>query len=242
MSVAAPKARWAQFQNLSGALIAAGVVFTLVYIGVTITPKLGGGLHASPLVPDWPTINVAVLLVHIATAIPPLVIGLVAFSPKARRASWRFHRWIGTAYCVTIWISAVTGGLLALANQFGLMAKAGFFTLAVVWFTSTWFAYTTARNKDFVAHRNWMIRSYAVTLAVVSVRPMFIFGPPFGMDYETYYPLVTWMCWVPNLIIGEIYLRSTRHSGALDTKNGLPAHVAHLARNPRGLLSRADPA
>ena len=212
---------WAWFQRRFFVLTTVGVIGTLCYIFFIVVPRLGISLHGSPMWPSFPAFNLWVLIIHIATAIPPLFIGLIAFSSRARRWSWRVHRWIGTTYCMTIWISAITGGMLAAANEHGILAKMGFGTLAVVWFMTTYWAYTTARAKDFIAHRRWMIRSFAVTLAVVSVRPMFLFPPPFGLELETWYVMVTWLCWVPNLIAGEIYARVTMYSGRLELEKDL---------------------
>jgi len=192
---------------------------------VLVLPRMGTSLNGSPIIPDWQAFNNAVLNTHILFAIPPLLVGLFAFSTRARRWSPKLHRRIGTFYCICIWLSAVTGFLLAVANEHGLAAKGGFGLLAIAWFTTTWQAYVTARRKDFVTHRRWMIRSYAITLAVVSVRPMFLFGPPAGLDYEIWYQMVTWLCWVPNLIIAEIYLRITHYSGRLYLPKLRPAQA-----------------
>ena len=214
-----PADLWSGFQERFFALATIGVGLTLTYIAILVLPRLGS-LNGSPVIPGWDFVNGAILNIHILTAIPPLVLGLLAFSSRARRWSLRVHRWIGTVYCVCIWISALTGGLLAIANEHGLGAKLGFGFLAIAWFTTTYFAYTTARRKDLINHRRWMIRSFALTLAVVSVRPMFLFGPPAGMDPANWYVLVTWICWVPNLMIGELYARATMYSGRLTTLSG----------------------
>ena len=205
---------WAGFQERFFALVGLGVFLTLAYIAVLVLPRMGA-MNGSPVVPGWQTLNNIILITHIVTAIPPLLLGLFAFSRQARSWSLRVHRWIGTIYCVAIWISAITGTLLAAANGHGIGAKLGFGLLGVAWFTTTLFAYTTARQKDLINHRRWMIRSFALTLAVVSVRPMFLFGPPAGLDPNTWYVMVTWLCWVPNLLIGELYARATLYSGRL---------------------------
>ena len=206
---------WALFQRQFFALTAIGVLLTTVYIFVFVLPTMGAGLSASPIIPGWQAFNNAILHLHIIYAIPPLLLGLFAFSTNARRWSPHLHRHLGTIYCICIWLSAVAGFLLAIANGHGFVAKAGFGSLALVWFMTTWQAYATARRKDFVTHRRWMIRSYAITLAVVSVRPMFLFGPPAGLDDATWYQIVTWLCWVPNLIVGEFYVRTTDYAGRL---------------------------
>lgn len=195
-------------------LLAAAAVAASIAVGTL--PKIGSTIHAAPMLPGYHAFNDAVLVIHILTAIPPLLLGFYAFSRDSRRSGARGHRVIGTGYCVAIWISAVTGLMLAVANPHGMWAKLGFGTLAVVWFTTTTFAYVSARRKDFAAHRVWMIRSFAVTLAVVSIRPMGLFGPLLpGFTVDEWYVLLTWMCWVPNLMVGEFYARITTPAGRL---------------------------
>jgi uncharacterized membrane protein len=171
-------------------------------------------------VTPWQIVNKSLLGLHIVTAFPPLLVGFYLFFPESRKGGNRTHRWLGTVYCVAIWISAVAGLIMAAANSRGIVAQTGFGTLAVIWFSTTLFAYRTAREKDFIAHREWMIRSYAITLAVVTVRPLFLFGPPSGIDADTWYAMVTWLCWLPNLLIAEAYVRSTNVTGRLAIGRG----------------------
>ncbi|MEM9668409.1 MAG: DUF2306 domain-containing protein [Pseudomonadota bacterium] len=208
-------AGWDRVQFYGNALIYAGITFTIIYLAMIAVPNVLKTVAASPFFPDWPVGNWIVLLIHIATAIPPLLIGPFAFSKKLRAKNLKWHRWIGVTYCVCIWISAVTGVMLATANQHGIVAKSGFGFLGVTWFLTTWFAYTTGRARDITSHRRWMLRSYAVTLAVVSIRPMFLIDVPFGLTADDWYRLTTWLCWVPNLLIAEAYIRITKPNARL---------------------------
>ena len=65
-------------------------------------------------------------------------------------------------------------------------------------------AYERARARDYVAHRAWMIRSYALCLGAVTLR---VYLPlslgPLGLPFEQAYPAIAWVSWVPNLILAE---------------------------------------
>jgi hypothetical protein len=142
------------------------------------------------------------------------LIGAWEFVPRLRKGRWlKFHRWFGLLYVAGIFISSTTGLLMAAHNPHGWVARAGFSTLALVWFTTTWLAYRTAVRRDIAAHRRWMIRSYGITLAVVTVR--FLAKPRLGMSPEEWYPLMTWLCWVPNYVAAELYVRSTDFLGRI---------------------------
>ena len=52
----------------------------------------------------------------------------------------------------------------------GLPSKISFVTLAVLWIFFTATALVKARNGDYVSHRNFMMRSYALTLSALTLR------------------------------------------------------------------------
>ena len=206
---------WERVQLYGSATLTSLITLTLLFLFIIALPTVLGHKTASPVIPNQAELNFAILMIHIVTAIPPLGIGMFAFSKRIRNASIRIHRWIGTTYCVSIWISAVTGVMLAMANQNGILAQMGFSGLGISWFVTTYLAYRTARAKNIVSHRRWMIRSYALTLAVVTIRPIFILPPPFHLDPMVWYTMATWLCWVPNLLLGELYIRVTKPNGKL---------------------------
>lgn len=206
---------WEKFQNIFKVFLVFSIGFTLFYVVAVSLPKLIGHHAGAPIFKHWPQINQGILLFHIFTAIPPLLLGMAGFSKRIRKRKLKYHRWIGLTYCYFIWASASTGILLGMANTMGILSKAGFSCLGIAWFSTTWLAYKQGRARKIPSHREWMIRSYALTLAVVSIRPLYLFGPFWGLDVETWYVVCTWLCWVPNLIVAEAYIRSTTLRGTL---------------------------
>ncbi len=167
------------------------------------------------VVPGWVAFNKTVLVVHILTALPPLVLGWIGFSKRLRKRSLSLHRWVGTFYCYGIWVSAVTGFMLGAKHVNGFLTAMGYCTLALAWFSTTWIAYRTAKQRNIPAHREWMIRSYAVTLAVVTVRPLTMLPQYVDVGTMDYALFMSWACWIPNIILGELYVRSTDFRGRL---------------------------
>ena len=55
-----------------------------------------------------------------------------------------------------------------------------------------------------------MIRSYALTLAAVTLRLYIPAALISGFSFEAAYPAISWLCWVPNLIVAEWIIR--RHA------------------------------
>ena len=146
--------------------------------------------------------------VHITTALVVLVLGLLNWLPWVAARGPRLHRALGLGYVVGILALAAPSGLvLARYANGGLAAQVGFTLQCVVWWGTTWLAYRAARQRQWPRHADWMVRSYAVTLAALALR-----GESYLMFYyfhtkpiETYLT-VTWLSWVGNLILAETAL------------------------------------
>jgi uncharacterized membrane protein len=148
-----------------------------------------------------------VLTVHAGFAATALSIGPLQFFAAIRTRRPRWHRWIGTTYVACCLIGGAAGLLLALGTTEGSVAGAGFGLLAMTWTATTANAWRLARERDFARHRRWMIRSYALTLAAVTLR---LYLPLLGVlhvDFDWGYRAISFLCWIPNLIVAELWLR-----------------------------------
>jgi len=55
-----------------------------------------------------------------------------------------------------------------------------------------------------------MMRSYALTAATITLRMYLIVLLISGIPLAKAYPLVAWICWIPNLLFAEWLLRRDR--------------------------------
>ncbi len=106
------------------------------------------------------------LIPHTLCGIIALLAGPVQFSSRVRRRHLKFHRVLGRTYVVAVFVGAFTGIALA----WGRPGLPGTSMQAAAWIVCTTVALITARNRQIVQHRQWMIRSYAVTFTFVSSR------------------------------------------------------------------------
>ena len=137
-----------------------------------------------------------------------LLVGWSQFSKRIRGKRLKLHRLLGKIYVVSVLISAIAGFYVALFANGGIVSQLGFSFLAIGWFYTTLKAYTTIKKKDVESHRKWMIRSYAFTLAAVTLRLWLPTLPAIlSIPFEEAYVIISWLCWVPNIIIAEIYIR-----------------------------------
>jgi len=153
--------------------------------------------------------GLATLVLHATSAAVALLIGPFQFLPRIRARHRRLHRWMGRIYCLACLVGGVAGAALAWGTTSGPVARYGFGGLAILWLACTSLAWASAVSADFAKHRMWMIRSFALTLAAVTLRIYLPLSMVAGIPFETAYPIIAWIAWVPNLAVAEWWLRRT---------------------------------
>lgn len=181
------------------AVLSAGVaIFSYRYL-----PRLG------PLAPNvmqnlfhrpW-------LDVHVAGAATALLVGPLQFLPRLRARRRTLHRWLGRIYVTGCLAGGIGGLVMAFGATAGPIAGVGFGSLAVIWLITTGQALRMALARRFDAHRAWMIRSFALTFGAVTLRLYLPILPLLGFSFLDAYRLTSYLAWIPNLILAELYLR-----------------------------------
>lgn len=146
-------------------------------------------------------------LLHISLAPVALVVGSLQFLPRFRTKRSTFHRWAGRIYGVAVLIAGISGLVVAFGAEGGAVASVGFAMLAAIWLYATARGVVHARAREFVEHRRWMIRSFALTFAGVTLRLQLLGFALAGFEYTEASIYLAWICWVPNLIAAEWWLR-----------------------------------
>lgn len=148
---------------------------------------------------------------HISFGGIALLTGCSQFLKGFRNRNLPLHRVLGKAYLVSISISGLSGLYIAFFSTGGIVAAAGFICLALGWLFTSAMAYQYIRKKNRISHEHWMIRSYALCFAAVTLRIWLpLLEHAVGFDFLTSYRLVAWLCWVPNLMVAEYIVRNTQ--------------------------------
>lgn len=170
--------------------------------------------HASPFFKELFILNNLLLFTHILFAMPAILFGPFLFSDRLRKNRPNIHKTLGKFYVAGCMLSAVTVLPLAISNGGGTVAHIGFSVMGCTWFTVTYFAYSAAVNKDFIAHRRWMMRSYALTFAFVHVNLTYKFLLPYEhMSIGAIKAMQSMVSWQFNLLLVELYLEATTFKG-----------------------------
>lgn len=146
--------------------------------------------------------------VHIISSLVVMPTGALQFSTFILKKYPRLHRNLGKIYVFSILAMAAPSGLvIAMYANGGLAARVGFLLQSLTWWAFTYIAWQEIVQKHYLAHINAMIRSFAITLAAMSLRTesylMFYFFET--KPIETYLTVV-WLSWVGNFLLAEILI------------------------------------
>ncbi|HWA39963.1 MAG TPA: DUF2306 domain-containing protein [Gemmatimonadales bacterium] len=187
---------------LLGLVVVAFAVLTLAMRGAN--SEVAAAMFARA---PWTTI------LHIACGIVTLVFGPLQFVPSIRDRHRWLHREIGMAYVAAVVLGGTAGLLSAPHSYGGLGTHLAFAELALGWIGTTVMAIVAIRRRDILAHQQWMVRSYALTLGAVTLRIWMPLSVMAGVPFEVAYPVVAWLAWVPNVVVAELWV-VPREAGA----------------------------
>lgn len=146
---------------------------------------------------------------HVYTAIFVLPAGFTQFSGFIRKKFPRVHKNTGWVYAIAvICLAGPAGFYMGLFANGGMTSQVSFCLLAILWIYLTGMAIVKVIHGDIKSHREFLIRSFALTLSAITLRAwkyllVFLFHPR-PMDV---YEIVAWLGWIPNLIIAELIIR-----------------------------------
>jgi len=114
----------------------------------------------------------ALIVPHVLAGIAALLIGPLQFSSRLRRRYPKVHRVLGRIYVGSVFIAAPLA--IVLSNHRHDPRAIHFAEATAVqagtWIVATSAAFLTALNRHFQQHREWMVRSYAITFTFVGTR------------------------------------------------------------------------
>lgn len=206
--------------------IAPLALVTVLFLVVTLPPYLSLDPTRARLVPlpDQPWFY-PVMVAHIFLGSVVLLAACLQVWPWLRRHHPRLHRWSGRVYVAALVPAAVCVLLIAPLGREGPNQQVANLLLGVLWLTTTLAGWRAARRRAFGTHREWMIRSVALSFSIVVNRfwvvvCLMVFAPGV-MSGELVDPaarsqavgVAAWLSWVLNLLIAEWWLRRRRPRG-----------------------------
>jgi uncharacterized membrane protein len=150
--------------------------------------------------------------IHVFTSMFVLAAGFTQFSAGILSRYKVVHRIIGKCYIlIVLFVSGPASFIMALLANGGLTARIAFTGLSVLWMYSTFKAWQAVRVGNYDLHRDWMYRSYALTLSAITLRGWkWLIVLLFHLHPMDTYRIVAWLGFVPNLLVAEWIIRRRR--------------------------------
>jgi uncharacterized membrane protein len=124
-----------------------------------------------PSHPDWQHYSPMRwwLLPHGLGGLVAFVAGPFQFSSRVRRQYLQLHRVSGRCYLIGVAV-AVPSAIFMTVIYNTVAYRFFLLTLAAVWLLATAVAFASVLNGNIESHRQWMVRSYAITTTFVTAR------------------------------------------------------------------------
>jgi len=145
--------------------------------------------------------------VHVGGGLVCLLTALPLFSRRLLASAPHLHRTLGWGYVGGVLLLVVPGGLaLTPFAKGGLAGQTGFLIQAVWLFAVTFAGLRRVLARDFVRHRAWMVRSFAMASSALSFRVLFLAFQALGLSRA--YEMGIWASFGLSVVLGEAFVRS----------------------------------
>jgi len=154
-------------------------------------------------------------MIHIIPGLLFVTLGPFQFVRMLRTRRPRLHRWIGRIIVASGLIIGATALIMG-----PKMAIGGANEAAATTFFGTLFlfalirGYLHIRRRNVALHREWMIRAFAIGLAVTTIRPIigafFATSPLTHLTPHDFFGTAFWLGFTAQMIAAEIWINYTR--------------------------------
>lgn len=148
---------------------------------------------------------------HISLGGLALLIGWTQFNENLRKKNVNLHRNLGKVYLISVLFSGFSALYIAYFATGGFISTLGFSCLALIWIYSTLRAFLEIKNRSISKHQKYMTYSYAACFAAVTLRIWLPILTVFIQDFVTAYRIVSWWCWIPNIIVAYFMVKHQKY-------------------------------
>lgn len=150
-----------------------------------------------------------IIILHVLPGLLFLLLGPLQFI-SSLRARWpKLHRWTGRVFIVSGLITGITAIVInaIFPPVGGLFKSVAVYIFSLALIASLIIALRAILRRDITRHRAWMIRAFAIGLAISTMRIFFIpayflFGVPSNFTIA----LGMWIGFLVNITVAEIIL------------------------------------
>lgn len=226
--------------------IAPLALLTLAFIAFSIPPylTLDPARSRVPQPPAFPQ-HYPLLVAHVLFGSIAMVTCCVQIWPWFRRRYPAAHRTIGRVYVFAGVIPAgILGLIIGAVSPFGPTIRVSNVLLAILWLSCTITGFRMARQHRLAEHRRWMIRSFALTMSIITNRVWIVivtlsllpqlsttFQGSEALMSQTIAGLSGWLGWTTTLIVAEWWIEPRQR--ARDRTPAVASGAAWPLHTPR---------
>ena len=147
--------------------------------------------------------------IHVFSSSLCLLAGLTQFSETILKDFAKVHKWIGKIYVYNILVINFPTGMVLAFYANGLWpTKLAFVILDLLWFWFTLKSILDVKSGNIQGHKNNMMKSFALTFSAVTLRIWNeVLSATTNIDPLSLYQINSWLGFLPNLIVVELYMR-----------------------------------
>ncbi|MEV6997420.1 DUF2306 domain-containing protein [Streptomyces sp. NPDC093982] len=165
-SSSVPRRRRPRGQTVALVLLALSVVGVLISVWSRYITFDSG---KSRLSPSEHPLFFPLLMIHIVGSTVAIITCVLQVWPSLRRRKPHIHRLSGRLYVLAgIYPAASTALVLTLVWPYAPLNAASDILTSILWLSITTYGFVLARQGRTADHRRWMLRSFALTMTVVS--------------------------------------------------------------------------
>lgn len=195
------------------------LTYFLVLIGVAIVIRRAANLLGpSPTATGFSSgfaQHPVLTMLHITPGLLFVLLGPLQFMPKLRNRRPRLHRWTGRVFIVSGLIVGATALIMSPQMAIGgVNEMAATMLFALIFLFALVRAFLYIRRRNVALHREWMIRAFAIGLAVATIRPiMGVFFATSRLTHLTpheFFGTAFWLGFTIQTIVAEVWINYTR--------------------------------
>jgi uncharacterized membrane protein len=192
-----------------------GIAAVVHRVAILIHPAADAGFAPAALLDATFARDPALTFVHIIPGALFMILGPFQFV-AAIRARWpRLHRWSGRVFVGAGLLIGSSALVMSFQTSIGGITETSATTLfAIIFLFDLAKAFWHIRQREIARHREWMIRAFAIGLAVATIRP--IIAAFFATSQFThltpvqFFGIAFWIGFTLHLVAAEFWISYTR--------------------------------
>ena len=154
-------------------------------------------------------------MIHVVPGLLFMILGPFQFSESIRARHVHWHRWNGRMFMTIGFIIGVSALLMSFTMQSigGVNQAAATILFGLYFLFALSKAFWHIRRRQVTLHRQWMIRAFAIGLAVATIRPIvgifFATSRFSGLTPAQFFGTAFWIGFVLHLIAAEAWIYAT---------------------------------